>query len=446
MTSQISDLTSKNLNKNITLYIWIKQIRKLGNLLFFIGKDNNSSIQIVVKEKKLINDLKSINKGDLLEIKGVAKKKERTKEAIEIELKQYQLINSSKELPFELKDEININEDTRFRYRYLDLRRDISKKPLLIKHHLLQEIRNFLYKEKFVEVETPILAQKSPEGEGARCFLVSSKLGKNRYYTLPQSPQIFKQLLMIAGIGKYYQIAKSFRDEDARSNRQKEFSQLDLEMSFISVKEIRKLTEKMLKIVLKKVFGYQVIIPFPQLTYQEVISKYETDKPDLRNSLEKKQKELKFLWITDWPLFEYNKEAKKYKSFRHPFTIPKKEYIESLLNNKIKPEKVIGEAFDLVCNGEEILSGSLRIYRRGLQEKVLEILGFNQEKREKYFGYFLQALEFAAPPHGGVGFGIDRFLATILEIKNLKDLLAFPKNIDGSCSLTGTPDFIKISN
>lgn len=446
MTTQVSDLTSKNLNKNITLYIWIKQIRKLGNLLFFIGKDNNSSIQIVVKEKKLINDLKSINKGDLLEIKGIAKKKEGIKEAIEIELKQYQLINSSKELPFELKDEININEDTRFRYRYLDLRRDISKKPLLIKHHLLQEIRNFLYKEKFVEVETPILAQKSPEGEGARCFLVSSKLGKNRYYTLPQSPQIFKQLLMIAGIGKYYQIAKSFRDEDARSNRQKEFSQLDLEMSFISVKEIRKLTEKMLKVVLKKVFGYQVIIPFPQLTYQEVISKYETDKPDLRNSLEKKQKELKFLWVTDWPLFEYNKEAKKYKSFRHPFTIPKKEYIESLFNNKIKPEKVIGEAFDLVCNGEEILSGSLRIYQRGLQEKVLEILGFSQEKREKYFDYFLQALEFAAPPHGGIGFGIDRFLATILGIKNLKDLLAFPKNIDGSCSLTGTPDFIKITN
>ncbi|CAG8749111.1 7511_t:CDS:2, partial [Racocetra persica] len=213
--------------------------------------------------------------------------------------------------------------------------------------------------------------QSSPEG--ARCFVVPSNL-PNRYYTLPQSPQIFKQLLMMSGFDKHYQIDKSFRNEDARSNRQIEFSQLDLELSFASEREIKKLVEKLLQIVLKKVFGYQITTPFPTLTYRQ-------------------------------------------------------------------PEKVTGEAFDLICNGEELLSGSIRIYQRDLQEKVLGILGYKQEKREKNFGYFLRALEFAAPPHGGIGLGIDRLLAVILNTNNLKELIAFPKNIDGTCSLTGTPDF-----
>ena len=341
-------------------------------------------------------------------------------------------------MPFEIKDEVNINEDTRYRYRYLDLRRPISKKLLLVKDKFCHELRNFLHKKDFVDVETPILAQSSPEG--ANCFLVPSNL-KGRYYTLPQSPQIFKQLLMVGGFNKYYQIAKSFRNEDARSNRQIEFLQLDLEMSFATTKEIMSLTEKLLKHVLKKTFNYEIKTPFPSLTYQEVMSKYQTDKPDLRQN-SKNDKELNFVWITDWPLFEYNKESDKYESFRHPFTIPQKKYIKPLLNNKIGPEKVIGEAFDLVCNGEEILSGSIRIHQAELQEKVLEILGYNKEEREKNFGYFLRALEFAAPPHGGIGLGIDRLLTVILNTNNLKELIAFPKNIDGTCSLTGAPNLL----
>ncbi|CAG8608613.1 5254_t:CDS:2 [Ambispora gerdemannii] len=319
---------------------------------------------------------------------------------IEIELVKLELINDSKELPFEIKDEVNINEDTRYRYRYLDLRRPISKNLLLVKDKFCHELRNFLHKKDFVDVETPILAQSSPEG--ANCFLVPSSI-KERYYTLPQSPQIFKQLLMVGGFNKYYQIAKSFRNEDARSNRQIEFSQLDLEMSFATAKEIMSLTEKLLKHVLKKTFNHEIKTPFPSLTYQE---------------------------------------SKKYESFRHPFTIPQKKYIKPLLNNKIDPERVIGEAFDLVCNGEEILSGSIRIHQAELQEKVLEILGYNKEAREKNFGYFLRALEFAAPPHGGIGLGIDRLLTVILNTNNLKELIAFPKNIDGTCSLTGAPNLL----
>ncbi|RHZ36342.1 amino acid--tRNA ligase-related protein [endosymbiont GvMRE of Glomus versiforme] len=443
-----SQLISKKLGKKTILNGWVRGIINKGGILFFSLHDAYGKIQVITKEKKLIKDFqKEVNSEDLLSIWGTVQIKQpkkniepsqQQKKEIEINLEKYQIINQTKPLPFEIKDEANINEDNRFRYRYLDLRRNVSKRPLIIRHHFLHQIRNYLYKQGFIEVETPILAQNSPEG--AKCFVVPSSLGKQRYYTLPQSPQIFKQLLMMSGFARHYQIDKSFRNEDARSNRQIEFSQLDLEMSFTSTKKIMILTEKLLKYVLKKTLNYQLKTPFPILTYQQVIKKYGTDKPDLRNPT--KKDELNFLWITDWPLFEYNEETKKYEIFRHPFTIPQKKYIKPLLNNKIKPEKVICEAFDLVCNGEEVLSGSLRIYQRELQEKVFTILGYDQQKQKKYFGYFLQALEFAAPPHGGFGLGIDRLLAIVLNLKSLKEVIAFPKNIDGSCSLTGTPNYL----
>jgi len=440
--SQIKKLTLKKLSKKVVLHVWINEIRKKKFALFIDGQDSSGEIQIVVKEPELIEKLKEQKRGDLLKIEGIIKKKEGEGEEVEIKLTEYKLINinTSEKPPFKLEE--NINEDTRYRYRYLDLRRPESNKLLLIKSQFCHELRNFLYKQGFVEIETPILAQSSPEG--ANCFVVPSNF-PNRHYTLPQSPQIFKQLLMVGGFNKYYQIAKSFRNEGARSNRQIEFSQLDLEMSFTSVKEIKKLVEKLLKTVLKKTFGYQIETSFPSLAYQEVIKKYGTDKPDLRPNL-KNKKDLKFLWITDWPLFEYNQETKKYESARHPFTIPQEKYIKPLLNNKIKPEEVICEAFDLVCNGEEILSGSIRIHQAELQSKVLEIIGYNKEEQKKNFGYFLQALEFAAPPHGGIGLGIDRLLATILKVKSLKELIAFPKNIDGTCSLTGAPNLVEPSS
>lgn len=434
-----SQLNWQKKDKSVIFWAWITIIRRLGNLLFLVSQDSSGCVQIIVKKNELIRELKVIKKGDLLKLWGIVRKKIGAEEEVEVELEKYQLINSSRELPFEIKDEISINEDTRYRYRYLDLRRPSSKKLLLIKNQFCHEVRKFLHQHEFIDIETPILAQNSPEG--ANCFVVPSNL-KNRSYTLPQSAQIFKQLLMVGGFAKYYQIAKSFRNEDARSNRQIEFSQLELEMSFTTSHQIRRVIEKLLQIVLKKVFGYQIKIPFLSSTYREVMKKYGTDKPNLRNWA-KNQPELKFLWITDWPLFQYNSKEKKYETIRHPFTLPKKKYLQPLLKGKIEPEKVVCEAFDLVCNGEEILSGGLRIYQRKLQEKILEILGYSKEAQEKNFGYFLRALEFAAPPHGGVGLGIDRLLAVILNTNNLKELIAFPKNIDGTCSLTGTPDYIK---
>ncbi|CAG8655230.1 6652_t:CDS:2 [Racocetra fulgida] len=322
-------------------------------------------------------------------VRGTVRKKTGAEKKVEVELEKYQLINSSKELPFEIADAANINEDTRYRYRYLDLRRSRSKRLLLLKSQFCQAARNFLHQQGFVDLETPILAQSSPEG--ANCFVVPSNL-KNRYYTLPQSPQIFKQLLMIGGFTKYYQLAKSFRNEGARSNRQIEFSQLDLELSFVSLIQIKRIIEKLLQFTLKKIFNHQLKTPFASLTYQETKKKYQTDKPDLRTT--------------------------------------------------VNPQE-LSEAVDLVCNGEEILSGGLRIYQRQLQEKMLEILGYEPQERGENFGYFLQALEFAAPPHGGIGLGIDRLLSIILQTNSLKELIAFPKNIDGSCSLTGAPNFIK---
>lgn len=407
--------------------------------MFIIGQDSSDKIQIVVKKEKLITKLKETRRGDLLKVWGILKKKAGSDKEVELELTKYQLVNASKELPFEIKDDISINEDTRYRYRYLDLRRPSSKRFLVIKNQFLHEVRNFLNKKGFIDVETPALAQSSPEG--AKCFIVPSNL-ENRYYTLPQSAQMFKQLLMVSGFNKYYSIAKSFRNEDARSNRQIEFSQLELETSFMSSYEIKRLVEKFLKNILKKLFDYQIKAPFPSLTYQQVMEQYGTDKPDLRKNPQDKN-ELSFLWITDWPLFEYNSETKKHEPFRHPFTAPQKKYVKPLLKGKIKPEQVVCDAFDLVCNGEEVLSGSCRIYQRELQEKVLEILGYNQKEREDNFGYFLQALEFAAPPHGGFGLGIDRLLAIMLNANNLKELIAFPKNIDGTCSLTGAPNNLK---
>ena len=443
--SQISKLTFKQLNKKVSLYVWIISINEKGNSLWFIiGQDSSGCIQIVVKNEKLISRLKKNKKGDLLKIKGIIKKKnlsEKMKknfeEELEIKLTEFKLVNtnnSDKDLPSPF---VNIKEDSKYRYRYLDLRNLSSKKPLLIKNKFCYELRKFLYKQGFIDVETPILAQNSPEG--ANCFVVPSNLEK-RFYTLPQSPQIFKQLLMIGGLNKYYQIAKTFRNEGARSNRQIEFLQLDLEISFSTTQQIQRIIEKLLKNVLKKTFNLEIKIPFSYLTYEEAIKKYNTDKPDLRKN--STSGELSFLWIIDWPLFHYNIETEKYESLRHPFTAPQKKYIKPLLNNRVNPEKVISEAFDLVCNGEEILSGGQRINSRDLQEKVLELLGYSKKKQTENFSYFLQALEFAAPPHGGIGLGIDRLLAKILNIENLKELIAFPKNIDGTCSLTKTPNLI----
>lgn len=540
--------------KEISLNGWIGKVRNLGKIIFFELKNNGTNKQIVVKEKEEIKKIISLKSGDLINVTGILKLKENNNsnaEKMEVLLKSSRLINKTIALPFEIKD-LNLKEDNRYRYRYLDLRRDESRKIIITKHELLNFIRNFFYNEKFIEIETPILSQSSPEG--AKTFTVQSNI-KDKFYTLPQSPQIFKQILMIGGFEKYYQVAKSFRKEDARSNRQLEFLQLDIEISFPKKDYIFNLIEKMMRGVLINVFEKEEEnISFEKITFSECFEKYGSDKPDLRNSItisnfqfklmmnsedkvsgmkekgifvkrelknteteeiisqirnekdefeyiifnkinnllniiyqkkqikldnnfkndiedgsyiiikgdskkvneilgkirnilgknaiEKNEKKYMFLWIIDWPLFEYSEEKNKIIALRHPFTIPKEEYINKLYENELNPLSIITDSYDLVCNGEEFASGSLRIHNRDLQQRVFRILGFSENESEKHFGYFLKALEFAAPPHGGIGIGIERMLFIFLGLKNLKEAIAFPKNADGSCSLTGTPNSI----
>lgn len=436
----IKKINENYLNKKIRLIVWITRIKKLSSLFFINVIDSHSSLQVVINNKNIKN-IDRLSKGDLLEIYGIIRKKiekNNIKFVPELELISFKLLNKSSNLPFDIEENKGfVNEDTRFHNRYLDLRKFGVKKKLVIKSEFIHWIRFFLHKKGFLEIETPILSQKSLEG--ANCFLVLSNF-KDRFYTLPQSPQIFKQMLMIGGMNKYYQIAKSFRNEDSRSNRQIEFLQLDLEASFFSSKKIMKLIENLLRKTISKIFGERFLLSFDIITYNYAINKYGSEKIDLRK--EKNSNKLNFLWIINYPMFVWDSSEKKYKFFRHPFTnLKDKNTIDKFLRGKAKYEDILTDSFDLICNGEEIISGSTRINNRELQEKILGVVGYEREKKEKEFGYFLRALEFAPPSHGGFGMGIDRILSILLDTK-IKELIAFPKNIDGTCPLTKTPNFI----
>lgn len=431
-------------NKKKNFNIWIKKIRNLGGISFLegqiIGKKGIGLIHVVVKKKELLERIKNLKLGDLVRIIGSIKEKKGG--GYELILSNLKLINKSSVLPFVIDDSTIINEDTKYRYRYLDLRIAKNISLLKIKSDFLHETRCFFHRTDFLEVETPILSQYSPEGASFFKVLLDSQ---KKFFVLSQSPQIFKQLLMISGVGRYFQIAKCFRDEGARSDRQIEFSQLDVEESFTTLSKLILLIERYLKKILLKVFKkndkFDLRVNFTKMTYFEVIRDYKSEKPDLRkNKLD--NNDLRFVWITDWPLFKYDELSGSFVSLRHPFTNIKKIFVKQFLKEE-NLEEVIGECFDLVCNGEEIISGGMRIHQRDMQQKVFSILGYSEKEIEENFGYFLRALGFASPPHGGFGLGIDRLLMVILGSKNIKELLAFPKNIDGGCSLTGAPFKIK---
>lgn len=286
---------------------------------------------------------------------------------------------------------------------------------LVLRHKVIKAMRDFLEKEGFIEIETPLLTKSTPEG--ARDYLVASRLNPGKFYALPQSPQLFKQILMISGLEKYFQIAKCLRDEDLRADRQPEFTQLDLEMSFINEEDIFSLIEELLKYLFDKTLNIPLEIPFPRLSFQEAQEKYQTDKPDLRTDKEK----FKFLWVKDFPLFKYNREQKRWESEHHPFTAPGDDNIPKDLS------KITARAYDLVLNGVEIGSGSIRIHNRALQEKIFEILKISKKESNERFGFLLRALEYGAPPHGGIALGLDRFIAILAGAESIREVIAFPK-------------------
>jgi len=440
-THNCGQLTIQDIDKEVVLCGWVGARRDHGKLIFIDLRDRYGLTQVVFipqsapQAHKLAQDLRS---EFVVKVKGKVCRRPKNTEnpklatgQIEIEAKELTILNIAKNPPFEISENLEVSEELRLKYRYLDLRRKKSFENFILRHKLYKIIRDFMDKEAFLEAETPILTKSTPEG--ARDYLVPSRLNPGEFYALPQSPQLFKQILMVAGIERYYQIAKCFRDEDLRADRQPEFTQLDIEMSFISEEDVFSLSEKLMQEIFQKIKGVDLPIPFRRMSYAEAIAKYNCDKPDLRQ--ETKQ-EFNFLWVVDFPLFKYNAEEKRWESEHHPFTAPKEEDLGILESS---PEKVKARSYDLVLNGTEIGSGSIRIHRQDLQEKIFQIIGINEAEAKKRFEFLLEAFEYGAPPHGGIAFGLDRLLAILAGEESIREVIVFPKTQKGFCPLTAAP-------
>ncbi|WP_185863255.1 aspartate--tRNA ligase [Blattabacterium cuenoti] len=553
-THNCGELSQKDIGKEVILSGWIKRIRNFGSLFFIDIRDYFGITQLIIYKKSVKKNL-LLSKESIIRVKGkvverLSKNYNLPTGEIEIYVSHIDLLNSSLSPPFTIEDKTDGNEEIRMIYRYLDIRRDPIKNNLIIRHNLTLETRNFLSKNKFLEIETPLLINYTPEG--ARSFVVPSRIYTNKFYALAQSPQLFKQLLMIGGIDRYFQIVKCFRDEDSRSDRQIEFTQIDCEMSFVEVHDILTFFENFIKHIFKKIKNIQ-LDSFPCISYYDAIKMYGTDSPDIRfgmsfvelNDLTKKEninflknqelvigikirkciyekidcflkkienknffwikylydqtflfsnqnflneevikifikyfkavpgdflffsygkkiktreelgkirlriaeflnlknpKIFKPLWITDLPLLEWDEESKKYKSVHHPFTSPKEEDIYLL---KKDPKNIRSKSYDLIINGIEIGSGSIRIHNKNIQNIIFKYLGLSKKEIESRFGFFIKAFEYGVPPHGGIAFGLDRLVNLLEGNKNIKNFIAFPKNNYGKDLMINAPSFLE---
>jgi len=567
-THYSGELTEEVIGQVVTLQGWVQKRRDLGGLIFVDVRDRSGIVQAVfnpsfsneaiVTADKLRNEFVIELTGLVVERADGQKNPLLKTGSIEVQVTELNIVNEAKNPPFMIEDETDVNEEIRLKYRYLDLRRPKLANTFKMRSDITKTVRNFLDDEGFFEVETPILTKSTPEG--ARDYLVPSRVHEGEFYALPQSPQLFKQMLMVSGFDRYYQIARCFRDEDLRADRQPEFTQIDMEMSFMSIEDIIELNERMMQKVMKDVKGIDVQIPFKRLPYDEAMARFGSDKPDTRFALEltdvsdvvkdssfkvftgaiesggqvklinvkgvadsysrkdidalgefaavygakglawlkvdaeglkgpiakffegeegeglkaaadaevgdlllfvadkKKvvadtlgalrtklakdhdlidESKFNFLWVTEWPLFEYNEEARRYQAAHHPFTMPAD--VDELVAS---PETVKAQAYDLVLNGYELGGGSLRIYKRDVQEKMFEALGFSKEQANEQFGFLLEAFDYGTPPHGGIAFGLDRIVMLLSGSTNLRDTIAFPKTASASCLLTSAPDHV----
>ena len=441
--------------KEVELYGWVDKRRDHGKLIFIDLRDRSGIAQIVFNpdDKKLHEKADKLRSEWVIYVKGVVQKRPQGmvnpkistgyQEVIATDL---QIITQSKTPPFDLDTNgYEVNEEIRMRYRYLDLRRPRLQKNIRNRAKIIKFIRDFLTIRDFVEIETPILSKSTPEG--ARDYLVPARLAPGKFYALPQSPQQYKQLLMVAGFERYFQIARCFRDEDTRGDRQPEFTQLDIEMSFVKENDILSLIEELFVSLVKELFPEKTIqqVPFPRLNYKDVLERYQSDKPDLRKD-KNNPNELAFAFVVDFPMFEWKETEKRWDVVHHPFTMPKVENKDDFLDKfKNNPLTITAHQYDLVLNGYEIGGGSIRIHQPDLLQAVFEVIGNETEEIKEKFGHMFEAFEYGVPPHGGIACGLDRFVAIVQNEPNIREVIAFPKTGDGRDLMMKAPAPVKKS-
>lgn len=556
----------EHIGQEITLKGWVARRRDLGGLIFIDLRDREGIMQLVINPEKVSAEVmataESLRSEYVIEVTGQVAAREQANDklatgAVELNVTALTVLNTAKTTPFEIKDGIEANDDTRLRYRYLDLRRPEMLENLKLRAKVTHSIRNYLDELEFIDVETPFLSKSTPEG--ARDYLVPSRVNKGHFYALPQSPQITKQLLMNAGFDRYYQIVKCFRDEDLRGDRQPEFTQVDLETSFLTEQEIQDITEGLIARVMKETKGIEVTLPFPRMKYDDAMALYGSDKPDTRfemllqdltdlvkgvdfkvfseapavkaivvkgaadnysrkdidkmtevakqygakglawvkvvdgelngpvakfltsiqgdltSALGLEDKDLvlfvadtlevanatlgalrgriakelglidndkfNFLWVVDWPMFEWSEEEGRYMSAHHPFTLPQADTAHELEGDLAKVRAI---AYDIVLNGYELGGGSLRINQKELQERMFKALGFSAEEANDQFGFLLEAMDYGFPPHGGLAIGLDRFVMLLAGEDNIREVIAFPKNNKATDPMTQAPSTVAL--
>lgn len=453
MRTYINELANKK-GEIVDIYGWVNTRRNQGKMIFLDLRDISGVVQaVILPNSQSLSIGKAIREEFVVKITGKVNqrpqkniKQDAQNGDIELEIITISILNQSETLPFPISsDTRKIEESTRLRYRYLDMRNNRLHKNIVNRSKIQHFIRNYLHNQNFIEVETPLLSAPTPEG--ARSFVVPSRIHENQFYSLPQSPQQYKQLLMVGGFEKYFQFAKCLRDEDTRGDRQPEFTQLDMELSFVTEEQIMQLNEQLLINIIKKYYPEKEIqqIPFPRMSYAEAMEKYGSDRPDIRQD-KNNPNLLAFLWVIDFPMFEKTGEENfdgtgEWTFTHNPFSKPRDEYFNDFINQQ-NIDQILSTQYDITLNGFEIGGGSLRNHHSDALRKTFQIMGYDDNRIQDNFGHILQAMDFGAPPHGGIAWGFDRLMMILENEPNIREVIPFAKTGDGKDLLMNAPAYL----